>query len=145
MTSCWSARMRCLPHRRALLQRSYVSISLFSPFVARCTPRVWTAIPQRRARSPHCDTARVRARQAGQNSRGMGPRIAEACVGTELWFAYTSRPASARFRAVITQAGVAELVDAPDSKSGFRKKVKVRFLSWAQGIILKWLIFSHFL
>ena len=40
---------------------------------------------------------------------------------------------------------MAELVDAPDSKSGFRKKVKVRFLSWAQRRILKWLIISHFL
>jgi hypothetical protein len=29
-------------------------------------------------------------------------------------------------------AHVAELVDAPDSKSGSRKGVKVRFLSWAQ-------------
>ncbi len=26
---------------------------------------------------------------------------------------------------------MAELVDAPDSKSGFRKKVQVRFLFWA--------------
>ncbi len=28
---------------------------------------------------------------------------------------------------------MAELVDAPDSKSGFRKKVQVRFLFWAHG------------
>jgi hypothetical protein len=30
-------------------------------------------------------------------------------------------------------AGVAELADAPDSKSGYRKAVKVRFLSPAPG------------
>ena len=30
------------------------------------------------------------------------------------------------------QAQMAELVDASDSKSGFRKKVQVRFLFWAR-------------
>ena len=30
------------------------------------------------------------------------------------------------------EAQMAELVDASDSKSGFRKKVQVRFLFWAQ-------------
>ena len=29
-------------------------------------------------------------------------------------------------------AQMAELVDAPDSKSGFRKEVQVRFLFWAR-------------
>jgi hypothetical protein len=31
-------------------------------------------------------------------------------------------------------AQMAELVDASDSKSGFRKKVQVRFLFWAQEV-----------
>ena len=72
-------------------------------------------------------SARVRATHAHHIYKGKPGRRTPTCVGTRAMFAYTARPASARFRAVITQAGVAELVDAPDSKSGYRKVVWVRF------------------
>ena len=35
-------------------------------------------------------------------------------------------------------AQMAELVDALDSKSGYRKVVQVRFLFWAQTLSRKW-------
>ena len=36
-----------------------------------------------------------------------------------------------------SHAQMAELVDALDSKSGYRKVVQVRFLFWAQGCFIK--------
>ena len=45
--------------------------------------------------------------------------------------------------ALLLKAHVAELVDAPDSKSGSRKGVKVRFLSWAQIATLSHFIFKR--
>lgn len=39
---------------------------------------------------------------------------------------------------------MAELVDAPDSKSGYRKVVQVRFLFWAQKVIFKNHFFSFY-
>ena len=49
-------------------------------------------------------------------------------MALRIFAAYTYRPSAGgiHLRPVST-AGVAELVDAPDSKSGFRKEVRVRF------------------
>ena len=138
MTSCWSARTRYRSHKRTRLQKSCVSISLFSPCSVVDPMRLGhpcrRVVPLARfAIQLAFGLDIVRARDSGPPNQCTSemPNTLPGNLRLALALSHCLRILRAlpwrRSAPLITQAGVAELVDAPDSKSGYRKVVWVRF------------------